>query len=345
MSLTHLPKIKAAKIKSSHVLDGYSPIIKLSKLSLSNAKLIMFPKCNGMIIDCNGNLVRESIKHGKIDDSNPYILIDNEDRYFLKPNLKYQNLESCTICFDCATNNYYHLLIIYYSFLVVANQYTANQKFVVPTSHKHQEAYVSPIISEILNKFTLQNGNQFLNLSNGIYRVEQLNLIFVDDEINGYEAARRFLIFSDVIKQGFADLKLKLLGSKVNFGKRIYVSRQKSTRRIILNEPEIKTTLDKYGFETVFLEDMTLQQQVETFASAQIVIGVHGAGLSNMVFAEKEATLFELLVEKQDRPFFLNICASLGINYTALECKRKKNNIIVNQKHFEKIIQSLVSSS
>ena len=36
--------------------------------------------------------------------------------------------------------------------------------------------------------------------------------------------------------------------------------------------------LEKHQFETVFLEDLTLQQQIETFCQAKMIVATHGAG-------------------------------------------------------------------
>ena len=101
--------------------------------------------------------------------------------------------------------------------------------------------------------------------------------------------------------------------------------------------------LEKHQFETVFLEDLTLQQQIETFCQAKMIVATHGAGLSNLVFAAQKTALFELLVEGDERPFFFNICAALGMKYMALTCSGQEGQAIeVNPQKFEEILEGLI---
>jgi capsular polysaccharide biosynthesis protein len=74
--------------------------------------------------------------------------------------------------------------------------------------------------------------------------------------------------------------------------KRVYISRQK-TRRKIVNHIEIEPVLRKYGFEEVFCEELSYQEQVRLFSRAEAVFGPHGAGTVNAMFAPKGAVLIE----------------------------------------------------
>ena len=75
--------------------------------------------------------------------------------------------------------------------------------------------------------------------------------------------------------------------------RRLYVSRRDARRRI-LNEDEIIGLLLPHGFEVVHPGDMSLIEQIRTFSEAQVVVGPHGAGLTNMIFSPEGATLVEL---------------------------------------------------
>jgi capsular polysaccharide biosynthesis protein len=332
-----------------YLFEGYSPEIQISKLTLSNAKLIMFPKSEGVIIDCENNLIKDSMNQLGVKKRNPYLFLEKE-QYYLKENLNYQSLEQCTICFDCASFNYYHLLLIYYPFLILANQSGENQALAVSNLSEYKKFYktsVLPnIISELVSQLPLQNGNQLLPLTDGIYQVKQLDYFFVDVTKHQYPKPRISLIFHDLIRQGFANLKSTFSIPPLQANRRIYISRQKCRSRTLVNETEINPILEKYEFETVFLEDLTLQQQIETFSAAKIIIATHGAGLSNLVFSCPETILFELVVEGDERPFFLNICAALGMKYTALACPAgERQSITINPQDFEAILAVLVAEN
>ncbi|HEX8463311.1 MAG TPA: glycosyltransferase family 61 protein, partial [Abditibacterium sp.] len=69
--------------------------------------------------------------------------------------------------------------------------------------------------------------------------------------------------------------------------RRIYISRRNAKERRVLNESEVEKCLGNWGFESVRLEEMTFQQQVELFYEAEIVVGAHGAGLANVLFSPR----------------------------------------------------------
>jgi hypothetical protein len=66
---------------------------------------------------------------------------------------------------------------------------------------------------------------------------------------------------------------------------KIYVSREKSWSRKILNEKEVLHILTSNGFTKLFAEDCTLQEQVEVFSNACAIVSSHGSALTNMIFS------------------------------------------------------------
>lgn len=78
-----------------------------------------------------------------------------------------------------------------------------------------------------------------------------------------------------------------------NQKKRIFVSRRKARARNVINEDQVMAYLSDYGFEAYVLEDMSLAEQIDLFSQAEVVVGPHGAGFTNMVFAT-DAILIEI---------------------------------------------------
>jgi hypothetical protein len=76
--------------------------------------------------------------------------------------------------------------------------------------------------------------------------------------------------------------------------RRILVSREGSLFRRCENEAAIADIAVRHGFKPVRLEDLTFDAQVDLFSGAEIVMGVHGAGFTNMLFAPAGALLIEL---------------------------------------------------
>ncbi|WP_418038003.1 glycosyltransferase family 61 protein [Paenibacillus xylanilyticus] len=75
---------------------------------------------------------------------------------------------------------------------------------------------------------------------------------------------------------------------------RIFISRSKASVRHIINEGEVVRLLEAYGFILVCLEDWSIAQQIQLFASAKAIVSPHGAGLSNLAFCEKGTLVVEI---------------------------------------------------
>lgn len=77
-------------------------------------------------------------------------------------------------------------------------------------------------------------------------------------------------------------------------GRRVWVSRARANKRKIANEEELRPILAAHGFEVVNLEDSTFSEQVELFRHTSIIAGLHGAGLTNMLFMPAGAKVVEI---------------------------------------------------
>lgn len=101
-------------------------------------------------------------------------------------------------------------------------------------------------------------------------------------------------------------------------GKRVYISRKDSSIRAVQNEDELEDLLTaRYGFEAYILSEMTPEQQIRAFASAAIVVGSHGAGLSNAVFMREGSILLEIFPKSRIWPTFRAIASRAGLRYAA----------------------------
>jgi hypothetical protein len=77
-------------------------------------------------------------------------------------------------------------------------------------------------------------------------------------------------------------------------GKRIYVSRSKAQYRRVLNEENLIALLKKHSFEIINAEDLDIEEQASIFSSAQVLISIHGAGLTNCIFMKPESKVVEI---------------------------------------------------
>ena len=99
---------------------------------------------------------------------------------------------------------------------------------------------------------------------------------------------------------------------------RIYVSRADATVRRLVNEAEVVATLQPLGFEVLTLTGMPVAEQIARFAEAEIIVGPHGSGLTNLLFAARRAVVIELMPHDNVNHCFWLMANALGQRYTFL---------------------------
>lgn len=66
--------------------------------------------------------------------------------------------------------------------------------------------------------------------------------------------------------------------------RRIFISRRDVNTRVLNDEARLVKELEQRGFDCPVMSNLTLREQVELCANAEVIISTHGAGLSNMLF-------------------------------------------------------------
>lgn len=115
--------------------------------------------------------------------------------------------------------------------------------------------------------------------------------------------------------------------------RKIYLCRDKATKRKIINNEEVKEILKKFGFETVYAEDLSFDEQRKLFFETKILVTPHGAGLTNILFMQPGAKVLELkksewgLLKNGEREgtkyynTYWHLCEILGGDYYYKACK------------------------
>lgn len=127
--------------------------------------------------------------------------------------------------------------------------------------------------------------------------------------------------------------------------KRLYISRAAAAKRKFTAEAEsaVSAVLKSAGFERVCLEDHPWPAQVQLVAGAEFIVGLHGAGLTNMVFARNAKSLLEFHNPLEARPYFAVMSRELNIQYAyiigALKGKATNfDNITIDVSEVERAV-------
>lgn len=100
--------------------------------------------------------------------------------------------------------------------------------------------------------------------------------------------------------------------------RRLYLRRPEGHKRALTNEAALMEIVAARGFEIIRPEEMSLAEQVRTFAEARIVAGVSGAALSNIVWATPPCQLISLSPNEGSEFFFWDLCNIRGFHFSAL---------------------------
>ncbi len=129
-----------------------------------------------------------------------------------------------------------------------------------------------------------------------------------------------------------------------NTSNRIYISREDAPRRQVCNENEVMNTLDKYGFEKYTLSDQTIAENISLFSQADVIVGPHGAGLTDIIYSD-DATIIELFRSNDVRPTYYVLANQLGHEYRYLSCDYKGPDLVVDTDNFEEILLKSINST
>ncbi len=102
----------------------------------------------------------------------------------------------------------------------------------------------------------------------------------------------------------------------------LYVSRADAAHRQTRNETAVRELVVARGFKVIEPGRMSFEAQVRAFAAARIVVGTHGAGLTNVIWAPPGALLLELVPEHLDDTGYRFLSALAGHQHHYLICRQ-----------------------
>jgi capsular polysaccharide biosynthesis protein len=97
--------------------------------------------------------------------------------------------------------------------------------------------------------------------------------------------------------------------------RRIFLSRADATRRRFRDEHLLWDKLKKRGFEKVEFAAMSLAEQIDCMRRAEAVVAPHGAGLTNLVWADPGTKVAELFAKEYINACYWLIADMLGQHY------------------------------
>ena len=105
----------------------------------------------------------------------------------------------------------------------------------------------------------------------------------------------------------------------------LYVSRVRTANRAVRGEQALETALRARGFTIVYAEELSLTAQIARFAGARLIVGLHGAGLSHVVWASAPAQVAEIFPAGYFNDCYARLSSSMGFGYAPFFCGSRRS--------------------
>ena len=124
--------------------------------------------------------------------------------------------------------------------------------------------------------------------------------------------------------------------------KYIYISRNRgNAKRQITNEDDLMAVIEPFGFKKIYMEDLTGEEHISIFNTADFIISPHGSALTFTTFCLPGVSILEILGEPLTKSrHFSHIAWHFGFDFTRFtDVETNNNNMTVNcQKLYETLI-------
>ena len=151
------------------------------------------------------------------------------------------------------------------------------------------------------NNYDVFKQNEYINVN---------NIYHVNESINFHNEP----LFDDFKKTILNNFDIEY---RKNSTKHITFILRNGTREIT-NIDYVKDNLQSYNINYIYLENHTVKEQLEIIANTDILIGVHGAGLSWCIFMKNGSTLIEMYPGDSNTDNYIRWCKIANINYKRL---------------------------
>lgn len=131
-----------------------------------------------------------------------------------------------------------------------------------------------------------------------------------------------------------------------NYPKKIWLSRKNQDRRVLLNEDDITRYLSEKGYEIIYPELISISEQVNLFNNAEVVISLHGASLTNIMYMNQNKKVLEIRIFSDTvRNAFFSLASEFNLSYYYFLADAPSSNLVsdlsINLTEFKKLINKL----
>jgi len=255
---------------------------------------------DGMLIAPDGRLLSELNDNGGVPGRNPIF----RRRRFAKQPLQLQG--NCLSLVQPLSGNYFHWL-------------TEGMAILART-----QSFLDGIDHVIVPEALLDYQRDALNLA-GIPQEKLIGLpsagIVVCERLFAPTFRSGWLLGPDEVswlRKCFLGAQPQSLRDAGGHRRRLYITRSDARSRKVINENQVIELLSSYGFQCLRCSDLTCDQQAHAFHSAEMIIALHGAALTNLIFCREGTKVLEIFPPRWSPLCYYGLSQIVGCNYSFL---------------------------
>jgi capsular polysaccharide biosynthesis protein len=125
-----------------------------------------------------------------------------------------------------------------------------------------------------------------------------------------------------------------VIEQKLSFEKKIgiLIYRRENNRKVLNHDELLQMLKKKYSdVEWVVFDLLPIEETTILFSKARMIVGPHGAGFTNMIFAPKGIDIIEFMDTDNPNICYWHLSEMLGNKYHMIECKTINSNFAIPQ--------------
>ncbi len=249
------------------------------------------------------------------------------------PRISLKKQKDYFVIHNVFSDTYYHWLLEALPRLFIIREQITSGTLLLPSNHNQKFHQESLSIFGIVDVGILHEKVRYL----------------VPRTITSTQIGRIANYHPEILKEMVQYIKSKI-DCSLDFGEKVYISRSRAVRRKVVNEQQLEIFLAGLGFKAINFEDYSFESQISIMHCCKYLIGIHGAGLANMIFMEEGGKIMEL--RKHDcgeNYFYFSLAATVNHSYYYQFCDSVDDqgsvqdaDILVDFQEFKMNVQSML---
>ena len=195
-------------------------------------------------------------------------------------------IEKAIMMLDQASYNYYHLTIEILARLAYIDSMPEFEDYPLLIDRCVWE---TAQFRELINKVNMYNHEIILIDDLEMCEIHSLVVVspcaWMPSNVKiGYEyEAKDYMVSGQAMRR----VRSRLVEKETVGERKIFISRMNTNNARLTNEVQIREIFRKFGFEIVYPEKMTLEEQIELFKNCSHVAGATGAAFTNILYCQE----------------------------------------------------------